>query len=302
MNLPHFEMFCEVARVKSFSKAAKLLHLSQPAVSAQIHYLEDYYGMQLFNRSSSGVSLTAVGEMVYKYAKEILKLHDELENEIDSMLQSENQKLIIGASSTIGNSALPCGIWTFKEKYPQAQIKLEVHNAERILALLNDNQLNLALLENPISGLPDDLVSQPISNDELLVIAPANPPWVDRTTITLEEIKTAPFIIREQGSGLRQIFEEAITSWGMKLSDLNIVTEMSSTSAIKSTVEAGLGLSICSRIATQKEIRTGTIHPLTIEGKSVKFSYQLVYKSEKSLNNIAKRFIRFILGPGAPFC
>jgi len=125
---------------------------------------------------------------------------------------------------------------------------------------------------------------------------------VDQTFITLEEFKKAPLIIREKGSGLRRIFEEAIKSWDMKLEDLNIVTEMSSTSAIKSTVEAGLGISVCSRIAIQKEIRTGIIHPLAIEGKSVKFNYQLVYKSEKGLNNIAKRFIRFILGPGTPFC
>ncbi len=304
MHLSHLELFCEIARVKSFSKAAKLLHLSQPAVSGQIHSIEDFYGAQLFERSSTGVSLTPIGEVVYKYAREIIKLHEALEKEVDSLLETENQKLIVGASSTIGNYTLPCSIWNFKEKYPMVQMKLEIKNAETILSMLRDDQIQLALLEEEtLLGKTDGLLTQPVSDDELIVIAPPKRPWKNKTSVTLEEIQKAPLIIREKGSGLRQIFENLVSSWGLSLEQFNIMTEMGSIDAIKSTVEAGLGVSICSRIAVKKEIRTGTIHPLAIEGKSIKINYLIVYKRDKSLNSAAKRFIRLFADPGNPaFC
>lgn len=304
MHLSQLELLCEVARVKSFSKAAKLLHLSQPAVSAQIHSIEDFYGAQLFKRSSSGVILTDIGEVVYNYAKEILKLHDNLEKEVDSLLETENQKLIIGASSTIGNFALPCSIWSFKEKYPMVQMKLEIKNTETILSLLKEDKIHLALLEEePLLGHLDNLVTKPVSDDELIIIAPAKDPWINKNSITLQELKKAPIIIREQGSGILTIFENILESWGLNLDQLNIMTEMGSIDAIKSTVEAGLALSISSRIAVRKEIRAGSIHPLTIEGKPIIIKYLIVYRAEKKLNSAAKRFIRLMAGTGkSDFC
>ncbi len=303
MHLSQLELFCEIARVKSFSKAAKLLHLSQPAVSGQMHSIEDFYGTPLFKRSSSGVTLTEIGEVVYKYARDILKLHENLEKEIDLLLQSNDQKLVIGASSTIGDYALPCTVWTFKDKYPQTQIKLEVKNAENILAMLRNDEIDLALVEESLWEQADDLEAHPVSDDELLVIAPPRKPWINRTTITLEELKKAPLIIREKGSGMRQVFEKTLSSWGLSLNDFNVKTEMGSINAIKSTVEAGLGISICSRIAMRKEIRMGVIHPLTIEKKSIRINYLIVHKARKNLNSTAKRFIRLFVGPGkSPFC
>lgn len=304
MHLSQLELLCEIARVKSFSKAAKLLHLSQPAVSGQIHSIEDFYGAQLFERSSSGVALTEIGEVVYRYAKEILKLHDALEKEVDSLQQNEIQKLIIGASSTLGNYALPCSLWNFKEKYPSVQIKLEIKNAETVLSMLRDDQVHLALLEEEsIKGHLDNLVTQPVSSDELIVIAPPKSPWINKDSITLEELKKAPFIIREQGSGILRVFEKVLSAWGLNLDQLNVKAELSSIDAIKSTIEAGLGISICGRMAVRKEIRSGIIHPLTIEGKAIKINYLIVYKADKNINIAAKRFIRLLAGPGkTAFC
>lgn len=304
MHLSQLELFCEIARVKSFSKAAKLLHLSQPAVSAKIHAIEDFYGTQLFERSSSGVILTEAGTVVYNYAKEILKLHDHLEKEIDSLLHSDHQTLLVGASSTIGNYALPCSIWTYKEKYPTVNVKMEVKNAETILAMLADDKIHLALLEEEVfTGCKEKLQNKPVSHDELVVIAPARKPWSDKQVITVEELKKAPLIIREKGSAVLQIFEKILKTWGLTLDQLNVKAELGSNDAIKSTVEAGLGLSICTRMAVRKEIRTGMIHPLRLEGKSVNINYHIVYKDEKNLNSAAKRFIRLMAKPGETgFC
>lgn len=304
MHLSQLELLCEVVRVKSFSKAAKLLHLSQPAVSGQIHSIEDFYGAQLFERSSSGVALTQIGQVVHRYAKEILKLHDALEKEVDSLQQNEMHKLIIGASSTLGNYALPCSLWNFKEKYPSVQIKLEIKNAETVLSMLKDNKIDLALVEEEsIIGDLDNLVTQPVSKDELIVIAPPKSPWVNKDSITLEQLKKAPFIIREQGSGILKVFENILAAWGLSLEQLNVKAELSSIDAIKSSIEAGLGVSICGRMAVRKEIRSGIIHPLTIEGKAIKINYLIVYMADKNINIAAKRFIRLMAAPGKTgFC
>jgi len=304
MHLSQLELLCEITRVKSFSKAAKLLHLSQPAVSGQMHSLEDFYGVQLFERSSSGVSLTKAGEVVHKYAKEILGLHEALEKEIDTLLEEKNKNLVIGASSTVGNYALPCSIWDYKERYPHVNMKLIVSNADTVLSMLRQDEIHLALLEEEaLLGSGEHYSSQQISNDELLVIAPPKKPWIDKSTITLSELKKAPLIIREKGSGILKIFEKIINSLGLTMDELNIMTEMGSIDAIKSTVEAGMGISFCSRLAVRKEIRNGTIHPLVIEGKQVKINYLIICKDEKELNTAARRFIRSMVGPGkTAFC
>lgn len=303
MHINQYDLLCEVVRVKSFSKAAKLLHLSQPAVSAQIGSIEDFYGIQLFERSSSGVTLTDAGKVVHRYAREILKLHEEMEKEIDEISRAENQRLLIGASSNIGNYALPCSLWTFRDKYPHAEIKQFINNTETILTMLRNDDIDVAIVEENCEDPICEFVSSTVSDDELLVIAPPSKPWIDRSSISLEELKKTPLIIREKGSGIRRIFEEALESWGYQLNDFNIRTEMESINAIKSTVEAGLGLSLSSRIACRKSIAAGLIHPLTIENKSIKINYRLVYKPKKNLNITAKRFVRFLAGPGDPlFC
>lgn len=304
MHLSELELFCEIVRVKSFSKAAKLLHLSQPAVSAKMHAIEDYYGAQLFERSRSGVSLTEIGEVVFKYVKEILRLHDDLEKEIDGMLHTEDQKLVIGASSTLGNYALPCSLWAYQEKYPTVKVRMEIRNADTIISMLKDNTIQLALLEEEsITGQNDKFTSIIVSHDELIVIAPPRKPWTDKDIITLGELKKIPLIVREQGSGSLRIFEKILQELGLSMDQLNIKTELSSVDAIKSTVEAGLGLSICTRMAVRREIRAGLIHPLSLDCRSAKINYLIIYQNEKNLNSAAKRFIRLLAKPGdTAFC
>lgn len=302
MNRYQLELFCEIARVKSFSKAAKLLHMSQPAVSAQIQAVEHFYGTSLFNRSSSGVTLNEFGELVHKYAKDILKLHEALEREIDRLIETDNKKLLVGASSSFGSYALPCGIWFFKEKFPHVEVNLEIGNAEKILAMLKEDKVHVALLEASFSDKMKDFVSQFASSDDLLVIAPPKKPWEERQNISLEELKKAPLIMREKGSGIREAFEKAIASQGLSLKDFNIKTEMSSTDAIKSTVEAGFGLSISSRVAVKKEIQNGMVHAMTIEELPIKVNYLVAYKNEQSLNSAGKKFVRLVAGQGNVFC
>jgi DNA-binding transcriptional LysR family regulator len=303
MNLNQLDLFCQVARLNSFSKAAKLMYMSQPAVSLQIQNLENYYGAKLFERSTHGVTLTPAGEVVFAYARQLLETHQQMERELDRVLGVENAELVIGASSVIGNHALPCSIWTFQEKYPLVRLKLEVGNTAETIHKVVEQKVQLGLVEASASlKLPKGLVTRKIAADEVVVIVPNSGSWVKKEELTLNELLNERFILREKGSGIREALENALATRGIQLSEFNVVTEMSSLEGIKSAVEAGFAISVCCRQGVRKDIRRGTIKALPIRDLPIEVNFYLVYSGDKFLTTAAKRFIRFIVPETLEFC
>jgi molybdate transport repressor ModE-like protein len=296
MQLGQFDLFCQVARVKSFSKAAKLLHISQPAISAQIHSMEEFYGIKLFERTPHGVSLTPAGTVLFDYAKQILEMHEDLERKLTGMADEKNQKLVIGATPTVGSHALACGIWTFKDKYPDLQINLEINNIQEIATKVHEKDVDLAIVECPVKG-HKGLTTKTVFTDELVAIVPKNDQWSGKTSVTLEELMKNRLILREEGSELHSILDEALKPLGLSFNDLKPRTCISNSNAIKTAVENGHGVSIGLRLTVQKELRHGTILALNIEKVDPRVEYNLVYR-EDDLSSVAKRFIRFITSPG----
>lgn len=303
MNLNQLELFCQVARVKSFSKAAKLLHMTQPAVSQQIQSLESYYGVKLFDRTSHGVTLTPAGEVVFNYARQLLDIHQQMERELDLVLGLEKEELIIGASSIIGNHALPCSIWEFQDKYPHVKIKLEIGSTREIIQKVLEQKVQIGMVEGCTNlEIPGSLVKRTIASDEVVVIVPNKDFWVKKEDITLEELMKQRFILAEKGSGLREALEHALESRGVKISQLNVVTEMSSFEGIKAAVSAGHAISFGPRRGIQKELRQGTIKALPIRDLPMEIEFCLLYIDNRFLNPVAKRFIRFIAPETLEFC
>lgn len=296
MQLGQFDLFCQVARVKSFSKAAKLLHISQPAISAQIHSMEEFYGIKLFERTPHGVTLTSAGEILFDYAKQILELHDELERKLAGMADEKNQRLIIGATATVGSHALACGIWTFKDKYPDLHISLEIGSLQDMVARIDDHTIDLAIIECPIFNYKG-LTKKSVFTDELVAIVPNNEQWTNKKSVTIDELTKHRLILPEEGSELQSILDEALAPLKMKFTDLKPRTTISNSNAIKSAVEKGHGVSVCLRLTVQRELRHGIVLALPIENITQSVEYNLVYR-DAELSSIAKRFIRFIMAPG----
>jgi len=295
VNLSHFEIFLMVARLKSISKAAKLLFMTQPAISNHIHRMENYYGTKLFNRFSHGVTLTAAGEVVFEYGQKIVALQEAMERAIDSTLHLEDQKLVVGASSNVGNYALPCSICAFKEKYPEVNIRLEIANSAGIIQQVLDRKVDLGV----VAGLVEnkELKSATVFSDSLVLITPPTEKWAGKDSITLDELKNEPLLIREEGSGIRDIWKKTVADNGSLWSDFKVVMEMGSIDAIKSAVESGLGVSVVSRLSAEKEIRRGVLQAVTIEGISTAFSFHVIYRVENDQPSLATRFIRFLGSP-----
>ncbi len=295
MSLNQFNIFVAVAEEKSFSKAAKKLHLTQPAVSGQIKTLENTYGLSLFERTPSGVDLTEAGKIVYLHIKQVLHILKAMEHSLAALTNQQPHRLAVGASTVIGSYPLPCAILTFKEHHPQVNIKLEVNNSSTILEKIKSVSLDLAITEGPVND--EDIVQINFLTDEMALIVPYVEPWIYRESITLDELLTLPLILREEGSGIRFTLENELKKRGVSSSNLNIFTEMNELQSIKSAVEAGHGFSVLPKMAVHKELYTKTLKALPVQGVNFELACKIIYNKNNILTDIAKEFISLITDP-----
>ena len=286
------KVFCTVAETKSFSKTSEIIHLTQPAVSLQIQALEEKYETKLFDRSSSTVTLTPAGETLYKYAKEILTLYTSAEKAIGKQTGLVKGSLSIGAGSNIGNFILPTLITEFKRIHPKIKIYLLVNNSKRVIELLNAGNIDLGLVEGDVSR--QKMIVKKLLSDELLLIVSPEHHWAKKKEVSISELAKEPFILREPGSGTRQMIEKFLARHDITLHDLKISAILGSTEAIKDAVENGLGISIISRWAVRKENRYGTLHLLSIKEEKMVRDFSLIMKKNSVSSNSLEEFVSFL--------
>lgn len=264
--------FCTVADTKSFSKTSGIIHITQPAVSLQIQSLEEIYEVKLFDRSSSSISLTPAGEVLYKYAKDILTLYADVEKQIGKITRLAKGSMVIGASTTIGNYIIPSVIANFRKIHPKIKINVFIGNTKKIADLLNSREIDFGLVEGDVSK--HKLKIEPLITDELTFIVPSFHPWAKKKIVPILEITKEPFISREEGSGTRQIIEEYLLSCGINADDMQVALVLGSTESIKEAVENGIGISIVSKWAARKEVKRGGLRFVSPKGKKMirKFS------------------------------
>jgi DNA-binding transcriptional LysR family regulator len=285
-------VFCAVAETKSFSKASELIHLTQPAVSLQIQAMEELYETRLFDRSGNTINLTPAGEILYKRAKEILALYAEAERNISEITGAIKGALNIGASSTNGNYLLPSFISAFKKKVPQVNISLVVSNTKTITEKLNAGEIDIALVEGDVSK--QRFAVETLISDELVVIMSPAHPWAERRNIPAIELTKEPLILREEGSGTRQIILKHLEEHGIKQDQLKISLVMGSTEAIKGAVEEGVGVSIMSGWAARKSLKQGALRATAF--KDIKFNrnFTIISPKRNFSTHTAKEFLNFL--------
>ncbi|MDD4172584.1 MAG: LysR family transcriptional regulator [Syntrophomonas sp.] len=295
MFLDQFEIIPIIAQTKSFSKAARLLHLSQPAISSKVQAMEDYYGIKFFTRTTQGVTLTEAGTIVCNYASKFMEIHQSMEKELDQLLNIANPQLIIGSSCTSGNYAMPRSIQAFKEKYPNANIKLDISNSANTLQKLRNREIDVAVVDGKVV-IPNYFVHY-LDSVQLVFIAANQGDKKKRNKITLKELRTKPLIVREKGAAMRSVIEELATEKGYTLRDFNVVSEMNSLHSIKAAVEGGAGITIIPIIAVQKELAAGILRIIQIEELDLKVDVNLVYSATEECSFIAQKFIKFLNQP-----
>ncbi len=256
-------VFHAVARLLSFTKAAESLHMTQPAVTFQVRQLEEHFNTRLFDRTHNRISLTEAGKKVYDYSDRIFQLYSELENAVRELTGEISGILILGASTTIAEYMLPSLLGDFKAKYPDVNIRLKVSNTDGIVAMVEQNVIDLGIVEAPVAN--KNLAVDVCRTDRLVAITPPGHPLAKKERITLDEVLGHPYICREEGSGTREVILDYLKGAGLDANQLNIIMELGSLEALKGAVEAGIGISIVSIATLNKEIRLGTLEVLELD-------------------------------------
>ena len=286
--------FRAVAEHLSFRKAAEDLYLTQPAVSLQIKALEEDLGVQLFDRAGSHIQLTEAGRVLLGYSIQVKSLLVQAEHDITALKGEHAGQLALGASTTIAQYVLPRLLGDFRREYPRVCPTLVSGNTEDIVEGIEKQKIALGFIEGPARSR--EVKTDPFLEDELILIASTAHEWAERSSVSCSELAAVPFLMRERGSGTRHVTEQALEQHGIKRSSLRIVMELDSTEAIKSAVEAGLGIGFVSLWAIAKDLRLNkSFKIIEVEGLRIKREFLVAYPSGLEPTGLASEFRRFVM-------
>ncbi|MFC5471903.1 LysR substrate-binding domain-containing protein [Cohnella suwonensis] len=273
LNVHQLHIFYTVAERGSFSSAAQNLHMTQPAVTMQVQALEERFGTKLLNRTTKKLELTEAGRRLLPQARKAVELMRETDEMMVRFAEDLKGRLQFAASLTIGEYVLPRLLGSFLRRFPDISVDMKVMNTTEIVDAVAHQGLDFGLIEAP-SDVPG-ILAEPVMDDELVLVAPAAHPFASREEVTLEEMLAEPMVLREKGSGTRQIVEDELLRVGLTdapESKMRIISEFGSNGAVKSAVEAGLGLSVLSVWTIKHEISLGLLKPVRV--KDVDFKRQ----------------------------
>lgn len=292
MNFHQLHIFYTVAEKGSFSAAAQALHMTQPAVTMQIQSLEDYFGTKLLHRSTKKIELSEAGRTLLPHAKRSVELVRQTDEAMSAFTQMLQGRLQLGASLTIGEYVLPRMLGPFARQYPDISIVMKVMNTTQIMDDILKHQLNFGLIEAPIHH--PDMIVEPVMQDELKLVVPAGHPLADRGEVELEEVMAYPFVLREKGSGTRQVMEDQLQKKNIDPQDMNVVMELGSTGAVKSAVEAAVGITMLSPSSVQHELALGLVHIVDIRGLAFKRQFYAIHLKSSLLPLSAVAFLNYL--------
>lgn len=288
VTLRQLSTFEAVARLKSFSAAAREMHVSQPTVSKQIKALHEEIGLALVEQIGKKISLTEAGEKLYITCGEWLKTWGRFEQSIADMKGMKQGRLKISAVTTT-KYFMPRLLGPFCSEYPNIDVSLEVVNRDRLLERISRNEDDLYIMGVPPENI--ELESEAFLDNPLVVLAPANHPLADQRDIPFKRLGEEQFLMREHGSGTRITIERLFAERNTKL---NIRMELGSNEAIKQAVTGGLGLAVLSQSTLPVEPGHSHYTILDIEGFPIMRAWYMVRPKGKPLSIVAEYFLAFL--------
>jgi len=262
------KVFFTAAQYLSFTKAAAALYISQPAISKNIIELEKKIGAPLFDRKGNSLILTAEGQILFKYAKEIFILYNKAAQEITDLQATVKGSMELGASTTISQYILPPLLATFLNAHPNYDIKVRQYNTRSIEEMLIDRTIDLAVTE----GITDNRALRyiPFMKDELVLVTNAsNPILKSKREPTLDILHDLPLVLREKGSGTRTVIENSLKTLGVNLASLKTEIVLASTESIKMYLQHRNTCAFLSIHSIQKELFNGQLKIIDIKGLQI---------------------------------
>jgi DNA-binding transcriptional LysR family regulator len=292
LNLNHLRVFRSISETSSITEGARRLHISQPAASKQLAELEAHLGVALLERLPRGVRLTAAGEVLGRHARRLFQEEEAAEAALQALLGLELGHVSLAASTTIGSYIVPAVFGTLHAAHPNVKLQLEIGNAARVEELVLDGQLDLGLSEGtPVS---ESLHVEVFMHDAMVLIAAPEHPLARQAgdgPIDPRALESVPFIMRERGSGTREVVEAALAERGLRVAP---VMTLGSTEAIKNAVARGLGVALVSGLTLELELSSGRLRAIGLADLSIRRALHLLTLEGKPPSPAATEFLRLL--------
>lgn len=283
ITLRQLEVFAEVLKSGSTTQASQMLALSQSAVSAALTDLEGQLSVQLFDRVGKRLVVNEHGRLLYPRALALL----EQATEIEQLFREDNGAIRVYASSTIGNYLLPEMIGRYRRDFPDLPIELSVGNSQDAINAVADFRVDIGFIEGPCHSA--DIVAEPWLEDELVVFAAPDSPLLEGE-VTLARLSAQPWILREKGSGTREIVDYLLLS---HLPQFRLGMELGNSEAIKHAVRHGLGISCLSRRVIAEQLESGKLVEVTVPLPGLNRTLWRIHHRQKHLSNALQRFLSY---------
>ncbi|MBJ8823174.1 MULTISPECIES: DNA-binding transcriptional regulator YeiE [Citrobacter] len=283
ITLRQLEVFAEVLKSGSTTQASVMLALSQSAVSAALTDLEGQLGVQLFDRVGKRLVVNEHGRLLYPRALALL----EQTIEIEQLFREDNGAIRVYASSTIGNYILPAMIARYRQDFPDLPLELSVGNSQDVINAVLDFRVDIGLIEGPCHST--EIISEPWLEDELVVFAAPSSP-LTKGAVTLEQLAASPWILRERGSGTRELVDYLLLS---HLPRFQMAMELGNSEAIKHAVRHGLGISCLSRRVIAEQLQAGTLSEVPVPLPRLVRTLWRVHHRQKHISNAITRFLHY---------
>jgi DNA-binding transcriptional LysR family regulator len=291
MDTRQLAAFCAVVERRSFSQAAEQLGVTQPAVSLQIRSLEKRLGLQLLDRSGRRVEPTEAGRRLYRSAQRLLAFEEQLLAELGQEAEGElTGRLEIGASTGPGGTVLPVALAEFQRVHPAVQVALSVSDTQRVIEQVARREVELGVVG--AVRRHRGVVFEPFFRDEVVLAVPQGHRFADRT-VTLEELKSEPLVLMQEGAGVRQVIDDELREAGVRLRDFDVKLELGLQESARSAVLGGYGITFISRSAIEADVAAGTLAVARVEGLEPSREILLVRSAGRAETRVGQAFVEF---------
>ncbi|MBM3941889.1 MAG: LysR family transcriptional regulator [SAR202 cluster bacterium] len=291
VNFHQLHIFYTVANHGSFSKAAEVLGISQPAVSIQVQELEKFLRATLFHRRTRGLRLTEAGESVLSYSQQIFALSQRLVDSVQELEGLKSGRLTLGASTTPGEFVLPLAVGQFRQIYPGIRVELSIANTRTIVQRILAGEVDLGMVGERPQAHAEDLEMVDYVDDEIVLVASPEHPLAKQAVITPAQAVAAGLIVREAGSATRQTAERHFAALGLQP---EMVLVLGSNHAVKQAAVGGGGVGVISRLGITSELKAGVLCVLNVQGWDCRRPLTLVYSRDRYLSPAQRAFLRFL--------
>ncbi|WP_029005618.1 LysR family transcriptional regulator [Azorhizobium doebereinerae] len=293
MTLDQLRVFVAVAEHLHMTRAAEALHMTQSAVSASVAALEQSCGQRLFDRVGRHIELTAAGRLMLGEAQAILRRVAQARDALSDLAGLARGTLALQASQTIANYWLAPRMHGFHTAHPNIRLEVGIGNTTQVAAAVRDGVADIGFVEGEVEE--PLIVRRRVPGDELVLVVAADAPVTAGEALKAADLAGMPFVLREPGSGTRQMFEAACRRMGLKPAAIRVAFELPSNEAVLSAVAAGAGATVISRLVAEAGLRAGTLRtlPLSLPPRS----FYVLHHAERDRSRAAEAFVDFVCRP-----